>query len=225
MAMNFNMSQTTGAVESKGGALTAGIHKATFKGIKKDTLTSQNGDVFNVMTLMLNIEGYGEFKHNFFEPKSNERKESQWGLNASQLDHFMISVRQIIDALDPEIGKKIDSGELKLGGTFAQLVNGVANELSAFIDAEVEIKLIPNNGFNSIPGFPAKINKNGTLGIATRFIGHDLVLTTREQKLIDDVQKAKPTNMAAVKNNNADLLDSLAEDLGVDSDDDTDLPF
>lgn len=219
------MSQTTGAVESKGGALTAGIHKATFKGIKKDTLTSQNGDVFNVMTLMLNIEGYGEFKHNFFEPKSNERKESQWGLNASQLDHFMISVRQIIDALDPEIGKKIDSGELKLGGTFAQLVNGVANELSAFIDAEVEIKLIPNNGFNSIPGFPAKINKNGTLGIATRFIGHDLVLTTREQKLIDDVQKAKPTNMAAVKNNNADLLDSLAEDLGVDSDDDTDLPF
>lgn len=225
MAMNFNMSQTTGAVESKGGALTAGIHKATFKGIKKDTLTSQNGDVFNVMTLLLDIEGYGEFKHNFFEPKSNERKDSQWGKNASQLDHFMISVRQIIDALDPEIGKRIDSGELKLGGTFAQLVNGVANEVESFIGTEVEVKLIPNNGFNSIPGFPAKINKNGTLGISTRFIGHDLVLTSREQKLIDDVQKAKPTNMAAAVNNNADLLDGLAEDLGVDSDDDSDLPF
>lgn len=223
--MNFNMSQTTGAVESKGGALTAGIHKATFKGIKKDTLTSQNGDVFNVMTLLLDIEGYGEFKHNFFEPKSNERKDSQWGKNASQLDHFMISVRQIIDALDPEIGKRIDSGELKLGGTFAQLVNGVANEVESFIGTEVEVKLIPNNGFNSIPGFPAKINKNGTLGISTRFIGHDLVLTSREQKLIDDVQKAKPTNMAAAVNNNADLLDGLAEDLGVDSDDDSDLPF
>ena len=140
MAMNFNMSQTTGAVESKGG-LTPGIHKATFKGLKKDTLTSQNGDVFNVMTLMLDIEGFGEFKHNFFEPKSNERKESQWGLNASQLDHFMISVRQIIDALDPEIGKKIDSGELKLGGTFAQLVNGVAKEIEGFIGTEVEVKL------------------------------------------------------------------------------------
>ena len=225
MAMNFNMSQTTGAVESKGGALTAGIHKAIFKGIKKDTLTSQNGDVFNVMTLLLDIEGYGEFKHNFFEPKSNERKDSQWGKNASQLDHFMISVRQIIDALDPEIGKRIDSGELKLGGTFAQLVNGVANEVESFIGTEVEVKLIPNNGFNSIPGFPAKINKNGTLGISTRFIGHDLVLTSREQKLIDDVQKAKPTNMAAAVNNNADLLDGLAEDLGVDSDDDSDLPF
>lgn len=223
--MNFNMSQTTGAVESKGGALTAGIHKATFKGIKKDTLTSQNGDVFNVMTLLLDIEGYGEFKHNFFEPKSNERKDSQWGKNASQLDHFMISVRQIIDALDPEIGKRIDSGELKLGGTFAQLVNGVANEVESFIGTEVEVKLIPNNGFNSIPGFPAKINKNGTLGISTRFIGHDLVLTSREQKLIDDVQKAKPTNMAAAVSNNADLLDGLAEDLGVDSDDDNDLPF
>lgn len=229
MAMNFNMTQTTGAVESKGGALTSGIHKATFKGIKKDTLTSQNGDVFNVMTLLLDIEGYGEFKHNFFEPKSNERKESQWGLNASQLDHFMISVRQIIDALDPEIGKKIDSGELKLGGTFAQLVNGVAKEIEGFIGTEVEIKLIPNNGFNSIPGFPAKINRNGTLGISTRFIGHDLVLTTKEQKLINDVQKAKPTNMANIKNDNSDLLDGLVDELNVDgstdSDDSDDLPF
>lgn len=226
MAMNFNMSQTTGAVESKGG-LTPGIHKATFKGLKKDTLTSQNGDVFNVMTLMLDIEGFGEFKHNFFEPKSNERKESQWGLNASQLDHFMISVRQIIDALDPEIGKRIDSGELKLGGTFAQLVNGVAKELEGFVGTEVEVKLIPNNGFNSIPGFPAKINRNGTLGIATRFIGHDLVLSTKEQKLISDVQKAKPTNMAAVKGSNADILDDLTSELGVDdsTDSDDDLPF
>lgn len=223
MAMNFDMAQTAGAVESKGG-LTPGIHKATFKGIKKDTITTQSGDVINVMTLFLDIEGYGEFKNNFLEPKSNERKESQWGLNASQLDHFMIAMRQIIDAVNPEIGKKIDSKEIKLGDTFAQLVNSVAKELESFIGAEVEVKLIPNNGYNQIPSFPAKINKNGTLGIATRFIGKDLVLTTREQKLINDAKNAKPTNMSAPAKN--ELLSGMADLLEDDSkDSDDDLPF
>ena len=60
-----------------------------------------------------------------------------------------------------------------------------------------------------------------------RFIGHDLVLSTKEQKLISDVQKAKPTNMAAVKGSNADILDDLTSELGVDdsTDSDDDLPF
>lgn len=220
--MNFNLNATTGAKES-GSVLSAGIHKATFKGITKDTITSQkDGSMFDVMTLMLDVEGYGEFKHNFFEPTSNERITSQFGENPSQLEHFLISVRQILDALDPAIGEGIDNGSITISGSFTQVVAKMKQLTTPHIGKTVEIKLIPqSNGFNAIPGFPARISKTGALGIATRFIGHDLTLTPSEKKRIDAAQNARPTNMAS---NNAadDLLDGMKSQMDDDLDD---LPF
>jgi hypothetical protein len=73
MAMNFDMAQTAGAVESKG-SLTPGIHKATFKGIKKDTITTQRGDVINVMTLFFDIEGMVSLKIIFLSQRATNVK-------------------------------------------------------------------------------------------------------------------------------------------------------
>lgn len=220
--MNFNLSATTGAKEA-GSVLTAGIHKATFKGISKDTITSQkDGSMFDVMTLTLDVEGYGEFKHNFFEPTNSERTVSQFGENPSQLEHFLIAVRQILDALDPKIGEGIDNGSITISGSFTQVVAKMKQLTTPHIGKEVEIKLIPqSNGFNAIPGFPARISKTGALGIATRFIGHDLTLTPSEKKRIDASQNATPTNMSS---NNAadDLLEGMKSQMDDDLDD---LPF
>lgn len=57
--MNFNLGATKGAVEA-GRRLTAGIHNAKFLGVEKNTIDSRNGDTFEVMTLKLDVEGYGE---------------------------------------------------------------------------------------------------------------------------------------------------------------------
>ena len=59
--MNFNLNATTGAKEA-GSVLSAGIHNATFKGISKDSINGKDGNVYDVMTLTLDVEGYGEFK-------------------------------------------------------------------------------------------------------------------------------------------------------------------
>jgi hypothetical protein len=219
--MNFNLNATTGAKEA-GSVLSAGIHNATFKGISKDSINGKDGNVYDVMTLTLDVEGYGEFKHNFFEPTSSDRTTSQFGENPSQIEHFLIAVRQIVDALDPKIGAGIDDGSITISGTFSQVVNKIKTLTAPYVGNSVQIKLLPGkNGFAALPGFPARITKTGVLGIATRFIAKEnLVLTDYEKKKIDAARNATPTNMAA--NSATDLLDGMKSQMDDDLDD---LPF
>ena len=217
--MNFSFSQTKGATEG-GKFLGAGIHKAKFNGIDYDTINTKNGET-NVMVLKLDIDGYGPFSHNFFEPQSAERQEMQWGPSASQVDHFLIAIRQILDTLNPQLVKDLDEGKVTLEGSFAKIVKTIKKLTDEFIGDEVEVKLLPqNNGFNSIPAFVAGISKNGNLTIRTRFIGHDLTLNDRELKTIEAAKEAKPTDM---KVKDTSVADKLREDLG--EDEDNDLPF
>lgn len=220
--MNFNLNATTGAKEA-GSVLSAGIHNATFKGISKDSINGRDGNVYDVMTLTLDVEGYGEFKHNFFEPTSSERTTSQFGENPSQIEHFLIAVRQIVDALDPKIGAGIDDGSITISGTFSQVVNKIKTLTAPYVGNSVQIKLLPGkNGFAALPGFPARITKTGVLGIATRFIAKEnLVLTDYEKKKIDAARNATPTNMATNSATN-DLLDGMKSQMDDDLDD---LPF
>lgn len=220
--MNFNLNATTGAKEA-GSVLSAGIHNATFKGISKDSINGKDGNVYDVMTLTLDVEGYGEFKHNFFEPTSGDRTTSQFGENPSQIEHFLIAVRQIVDALDPKIGAGIDDGSITISGTFSQVVNKIKTLTAPYVGNSVQIKLLPGkNGFAALPGFPARITKTGVLGIATRFIAKEnLVLTDYEKKKIDAARNATPTNMAANSAAN-DLLDGMKSQMDDDLDD---LPF
>lgn len=140
----------------------------------------------------------------------------------------MVSVRQIIDALDPEIGNKIDNDNIVINGkkvstqglNFTQLAKLLSILSEPYANTKVEIKLVPQNtGFNDFPGFPARINRAGMLGIASRFIGHDLTISQSEQRKIDAAKNTKPTNMSQ----STATLDGLADTLGVSENDD--LPF
>lgn len=215
------MSATTGVKES-GKVLTPGIHTAKFNGLVLDTITSQkDGSTYKVMGLNLDVDGYGEFTRNFFEPRSNERVESQFGPTPSPVEHFMVALRQIFDALDSKIGEGIDNGTVKITGDFNTVVKTAMKLTAPFIGTEVEVKVIPqSNGFSDIPSFPARINRAGALGIATRFIGHNLTLSQSEQRKIDQANNARPTNMS----NSNTSIDGLSDALGISADDD-DLPL
>lgn len=216
--MKFDFGSVAEAREA-GRRLVPGIQNATFEGIEFATVNSQKtGDTYNTLALKLNIEGYGEFTQNFFEPQSSERTINQWGRpQPSSLDHFMISIKVIMDALDPQADEHLKK---MVGLTFKQLVEAVKKATANSIGKEVQVKLIPQtNGFAAIPGFPAGINANGQCTISTRFLGQDLTLTPSEQKRIDAANNAKPTNM-----NTANVLAEMANDFSSDSDD-SDLPF
>jgi len=222
----FNMAATTGLKES-GKFLSAGIHNAKFNGIELKSITSQkDGSVYNTMSVMFDVDGYGDYTQNFFEPKSADRTESQFGPNPSQVEQFMVSLRQIFDALDPQIGANFDNDNVVVNGKKVNISNLDFNQLvklakiltDPLIGTEVEIKLVPqSNGFNAFPGFPAKINRAGALSIATRFIGHGLTLSDSEQKKIAAAQNSKPTNVDK-KDDLSDLVDAV-------NDSSDDLPF
>ena len=213
--------------KESGNALTAGIKDATFMGVEFANVTSQKtGDAFKTLALKLDIDGYGEYTQNFFEPQSDERKQMQWGPTASPLDHFLITVREILEAVDPQIISDIDAGTKTLSGNFKQIVDAVKAFTAPMVGkARVQVKLIPqSNGFVSMPSFPARITRNGDLGIATRIIGQNLVLTPNELKRIEAAKSAAPTNMASQVDTST-TLDAMAENLGMDNDKEDDLPF
>lgn len=231
--MNFDIKSTKGAAEA-GQRITAGIHTCKFMGVSRGTVESKDGKVFDVVTLTVNINDYGEFKHNFFVPTEDsdaQRTEGAFGQNPSKAEHFLIAMREIIAAVDSDADKAIendepimvDDDEVKLSGSFAQFFKGMKKITDPHIGEEVEIKLIPqSNGFVAVPPFCARITKKGDLGKQTVFIGHNLTLSPREQRDIENAKNATPTNMAS-KTKSDDMLNELKKDLKEEGDDD--LPF
>ena len=231
--MKFNIGVTKGAAEA-GQRLTAGIHKAKFMGVDRGTVEGKNGDTYDVVSLTLDVDGYGEYKQNFFVPANDEdeeRTEGVYGPNPSKAEHFLIAMREIIAAVAPDAIEAIDKDqpvviddeEIKLGGSLTQFVNAMKKITNKHAGEEVEVKFIPqSNGFVSLPTFCARITRQGNLGIQTTFIGHDLTLSQREQRAIDNARNATPTNMAS-KEKGDKMLEDLRSDLKKDEGDD--LPF
>lgn len=235
--MKFSFNETKGATEASA-RLTAGIRGAKFMGVDKGSVELKNGDSADVLSLKLNIDGYGEYTQNFFVPSEDsdtKRSEGMYGENPSRLEHFLIAVREILLAVAPKAVEALDNDkpvvldddeEVNLSDcSFAQLVKGLKKITAPHVGEEVQVKLLPqSNGFVSLPTFCARITKKGNVGIKTFFIGHDLVLSDSEKRTIDRAQNASPTNMASASNGD-DELEELSKKMGLDTNDVDDLPF
>lgn len=228
--MNFNFGATTGASEAPK-MLAAGIHNAKFVGLKKSTITTKSGDDLDVMAITFDVENFGEYTQNFFAPKGEERSEGQYGLNANSMDHFLITVRQLLGALNPEFIEAIDAGKSPIEGTsFTQVVNSLKKITTPYAGKNMQIKLLPGkDGYNNIPSFPARVRTNKEtgavigLGYATTiFAESELTLTAREVAKIEAAKNAKPTVMSAPAKN--ELLKGMSADFETEEKDD-DLPF
>ena len=99
----FNMGGVKDAKVVSNNFLRAGIHNVIFKGIDK-------ADGFNAIELRFEaVDGSGIHNERIFEPRSEERTQSQYGTNPSESEQFMCKIKQVIDALDPELAHKIEA--------------------------------------------------------------------------------------------------------------------
>lgn len=215
----FNLGGVKDAKVVSSNFLKAGIHNVIFKGINKS-------EKFNALELQFEaVDGSGVHIERIFEPRSEERTQSQYGTNPSEAEQFMCKIKQVIDALDSDLAHKIETdGDKFTAASFDAFIILLKKYLDKKVNTQVQIKLVPTTGnFVGFPGYIARINKDGNVYMTTKVIGTNLVLTAKEKSTIDNAATAKPTNMReGISDELVDLREDFKEDV-VSEDDD--LPF
>lgn len=213
----FNMGSAANASVVVNTRLTCGIHNVIFKGVDK-----YNGSLSGIEFRFEATDGSGIHNQVLFEPHSDTRTQSQYGENPSEVEQFMCKIKQIIDALDPELGKKIEQDGSKFAApSFEGFITLLKKYLDKTVGTTTTIKLVPNkNGFATFPAYVASISRDGNLYMTTKFIGENLVLTSREKTAIENAVNAKPTDMQSKEDELADLRKDFEETAS-----DDDLPF
>lgn len=200
--------------------LPAGIHTVKFTGVDKAA-----NERFNMLQFTFEDANGAVHIESMFEPTSSERQANRFDSSRedpSETEQFLCKLMHIMAAINPEVHRQIQSGEVKFNpADFDTLVKYVKKIFDPKVGTEVQIKLLPNGRFARFPGFPAAIDKNGNLYLRTSFVGQDLTLSAYEKQQIDKAANAKPTTMPTDKSE----LDDMRDDLMGSSDDDSDLPF
>ena len=215
--MNFDFSFTAGNSQSgtrkqfEGNA----IYTVKFDGCEYREFTSQAGADFKELDIKFSNED-GQYTKTFFEPKDSDFQDTQgvYGPNPSNVKQMMLALKHLIDAINPELGKKIDKGEEKIAkNTWKAICEFMVENTKEFIGKETKIKLIKNNKGNAeFPGFFASYSREGKLYMNTNFIGDKIFFTTKELNRIKAQETAKPTEMGNT------VIDKPFADAKIDSD-------
>ena len=219
---SFNFSSTAGASQSaiKPTLKANEIHEVTF-----DEAISENiqgvkdpSKVYKVLKLRFSNES-GRYEHTIFEPSEQDFERGSREFTgkdgnqssmplASNVESMMLLLKHVMDAVVPEISKKIDSGEIVLGGkNWDELRNNVVKVLDKGKGAVTNIKLLADSkGAGRFPGFFTSINKEDKPYVRNNFIGKNIGFTDYEKSKIEKAATAKPTSFVPeVKEDNIDL--------------------
>lgn len=201
--MNFNFNETAGISQSNVRKQLEGnkIHDVKFDGVEaRDIQGVQDpSKTFKVLDIKFsNPEGY--FTHTVWEPtdKDYEDRIGPFGAQPSNVKTMMMLFKHLIDAVNPKLSEKVDSGEVKLG-TKSSGHEGWLELRELMIKAtdpgkgcDTKIKLINNNKGEAIFPYFANYNKEGKLYMSTNFIGSNIFFTNKELNKIKKSETAKP---------------------------------
>lgn len=207
----FNFNITAGASQSTFKPQLPGneIHEVTFDGASIEDIQGKKdpSQVYKVLKLKFSNEK-GQFEHTIFEPRPEdfERGENKTTRNGevstfptpSNVESMMLLLKHVIDAVLPSIGKRIDEGEVTLGGkNWEQLRTNVVTVLEKGKGATTKIKLLfDSKGTARFPGFFTGLNQEGKAYIRNNFVGNTIGFTSYEKTRIDNAANAKPTDMS-----------------------------
>lgn len=208
----FNFNATAGASQSTFKPQLSGneIHEVTFDGAVSEDIQGKQDptQVYKVLKLKFSNDK-GQFEHTIFEPIKSRgdfdrgsreftkdgKKESF--PTPSNVESMMLLLKHVIDAVLPEVGKKIDNKEITLGGKdWDQLRSNMVTIFDKGKGATTKIKLITDNKGNSrFPGFFTSINQEGVAYVRNNFVGNTIGFTAYEKTKINQAATARPTPM------------------------------
>lgn len=229
----FSFGDNLGSSQSAAGSQLEGnkIHEVTFEGATKEQFDNKQDETqpYKVLRLKFSNEN-GTFEHTVFEPRDEdfERKNSTFNdkktgapisiPNPSNVESMMLLFKHVIDAVTPEIGKKIDNKEIDLGGrNWEELRDNMVAIFEKGKGAKTSIKLLNDNkGYPRFPGFFAGVGKDDNRAyIRNNFVGNKLGFSPYETTRINNEMKAKPTAMSLEEPAVSDDLGDLNMDFDV----------
>ena len=206
----FNFNITAGASQSTSKPQLSGneIHEVKFDGAFSEDIQGRKdpSQVYKVLKLRFSNDK-GQFEHTIFEPRPEdfqrgENKMTRDGKETtfptpSNVESMMLLLKHVIDAVTPEIGKKIDNKEITLGGkNWEDLRANMIIVLDKGKGATTKIKLITDSKGNArFPGFFTSLTQEGTAYIRNNFVGSAIGFTSYEKTRIENAANAKPTKM------------------------------
>jgi hypothetical protein len=184
------------------------IHEVRFDGIVSEDVQGRKepDKTFRVLRIKFSNDK-GQFEHTIFEPRPEDSKRRENTVvkdgkeqkipSASNKENMMLLLKHLIDAVLPEVGKKIDKGEVTLGGKdWEQFRNNVVAILNKGIGATVKIKLVKDQeGKVIFPRYFTGINQEGRAYVRNNFIGSNLAFTAYEKSNMNNEAKATPTKV------------------------------
>jgi hypothetical protein len=197
--MNFDFESTAGVSQSSTRKPLEGnmIHDVIFDGCEaRDfTGTQDSSKQFHVLEIKFHNDN-GYFTHTIWEPREEDLKdrEGAFGMQPSNFKVMMYTLKHLIDAVNPELGKKIDNKEVKLSAeSWDALRKAMVENTAPGIGVSTKIKLIKNNKGEAMFPYFLNYNKEGKLYMATNFIGNGVFFTTKELDKIKKANTAQPT--------------------------------
>lgn len=217
--MNFGFNETIGVSQSGVNSILEGnnIHEVTFDGCEaRDIQGVQDATkVYKVLDIKFSGKG-GKFTDTIWEPKDTDAvdRESTYGPTPSNVKAMMLKFKHLIDAVNPELSKQLDSKEKTLSAANWDSLRKIMVEATKpGIGTTTKIKLIKNKKGEAIFPYFAAYSKEGRLYMKTNFIGANILWTAKELQQIEKAKTATPTNVA-----NVEKFDAVAEDLSFNLD-------
>lgn len=198
--MNFDFSMTAGATQGRTQLPGNEIYTVKFDGCEiRDIQGVQDPTkTFKVLDIKFsNDQGY--FTDTVFEPQEKDTEDLQgmYGPTPSTLKSMGLKFKHLIDATNPELGEKIDSGKQKLNApSWDALRQLMVKATEPGKGKEMQIKLmVTSKGKVTFPSYFAGYTKSGQLYLKTRFIGKSLTWLPNELTRIQKMTSAKPSSV------------------------------
>lgn len=198
----FSFETTAGSSQSTAKNKLVGnkIHTVKYAGTEIKDIVGVKDPSMTYKTLILKWENEdGIFEHTIFEPKDADKVRGEREFTnkngiiekipqASNMESMMLLLKHAIDSINPEIAKKIDNKEQKIGArNWEELRKVIATILDKGKGSETNIKLVINKkGEGVFPGFFTGINREGIAYIKNNFIGNKVAFSSYEMGKMKD---------------------------------------
>lgn len=220
----FSFETTAGSSQSTAKNKLAGnqIHTVKYAGTEVKDIVGVKDPSMTYKTLILKWENEdGIFEHTIFEPKDADKVRGEREFTnkngviekipqPSNIESMMLLLKHAIDVVNPEVAKKIDNKEQKLGArTWDEFRKVVAAILDKGKGSETNIKLVVNKkGEGVFPGFFVGINREGVAYIKNNFIGNKVAFSSYETGKMKDAAQI-PSKVDSFQNKGTEDLGSF----------------